>query len=57
MDVELLDRRWWKTRIELAKAIFDSLEIFYDRQRRHSALEVLTPIKYEKRYAMIESAA
>jgi transposase InsO family protein len=36
--VELLDRRRWRTRLELANAIFDFLEIFHNRQRRHSAL-------------------
>jgi hypothetical protein len=29
MQVELLDRRRWKTRVELANAIFEYLEIFY----------------------------
>ena len=38
MQVELLDRKRWKTRIELANAIFEYLEIFHNRQRRHSAL-------------------
>ena len=35
MQVELLDRQRWKTRIELANAIFEYLEIFHNRQRRH----------------------
>ena len=47
MQVELLNRRKWKTRIELANAIFDYLEIFHNRQRRHSALGMRTPIEYE----------
>jgi transposase InsO family protein len=38
MQVELLNRRRWRTRLELANAIFDYLEIFHNRQRRHSAL-------------------
>jgi putative transposase len=38
MQTELLDRRRWKTRVELANAIFEYLEIFHNRQRRHSAL-------------------
>ncbi|MBA2717846.1 MAG: transposase [Chloroflexi bacterium] len=38
MQVELLDRRTWRTRVELANAIFEYLEIFHNRQRRHSAL-------------------
>jgi putative transposase len=49
MQVELLDRHRWRTRVELANAIFDYLEIFHNRQRRHSALGMLTPIEYENR--------
>ncbi len=37
------------TRLELANAIFEYLEIFHNRQRRHSALGMLTPIEYEHR--------
>jgi putative transposase len=37
MQVELLNRQRWRTRIELANAIFEYLEIFHNRQRRHSA--------------------
>lgn len=47
MQVELLNRRRWKTRVELANAIFEYLEIFHNRQRRHSALEMRTPIEHE----------
>jgi putative transposase len=32
----------WKTRVELANAILEYLEIFQNRQRRHSALGMLT---------------
>jgi putative transposase len=48
---ELLDRRRWTTRLELANAIFEYLEIFHNRQRRHSALGWRTPIEYEKLHA------
>ena len=47
MQTELLNRKKWKTRIELANAIFDYLEIFHNRQRRHSSIGLLTPIEYE----------
>jgi transposase InsO family protein len=50
MQVELLDRRHWRTRVELANAIFEYLEIFHNRQRRHSALGMLTPIEFETRH-------
>jgi putative transposase len=49
MQVELLDRQLWRTRVELANAIFEYLEIFHNRQRRHSALQMLTPIEFEHR--------
>jgi len=50
MQVELLDRRQWRTRVELANAIFEYLEIFHNRQRRHSALGMLTPVEFETRH-------
>ena len=49
MQVELLDRKRWHTRIELANAIFEYLEIWQNRQRRHTALGMLTPIEFEAR--------
>ncbi len=47
MQVELLDRQKWNTRTELADAIFEYLEIFHNRRRRHSALGYRTPIEFE----------
>ena len=47
MQVELLDTRRWKTRVELANAIFEYIEIFHNRRRRHSSLGMLTPIEFE----------
>ena len=47
MQIEVLNRRKWKTRVELANAIFEYIEIFHNRQRRHSALGYKTPIEYE----------
>jgi putative transposase len=49
MQVELLDRKRWNTRVELANAIFEYLEIFHNRQRRHSSLGMLTPVEFEAR--------
>ena len=47
MQIELLNRKKWKTRVELANAIFEYIEIFHNRQRRHSALGYRTPIECE----------
>ncbi|GGL18339.1 IS3 family transposase [Streptomyces flaveus] len=49
LQVELLNRRRWRTRLELSTALFEYLEIFHNRQRRHSALGMLSPVEYELR--------
>jgi transposase InsO family protein len=48
MQVELLNRQRWRTRVELTNAIFDYLEIWHNRRRRHSSIGMLTPIEYER---------
>lgn len=45
---ELLDRRPWPTREEVRTAIFEFVEVFYNRQRIHSALGYLSPVDYER---------
>jgi len=57
MQVELLNRRRWKTRIELATAIHDYIELFHNTRRRHSALGMLTPTEYEHLHANTNEAA
>jgi transposase InsO family protein len=42
-----LNRRKWRTIVELTAAIADWLENFYNTERRHSALHYLTPNEYE----------
>jgi putative transposase len=48
MQTELLDTRKWMTRVELSTAIFDWVEVFYHRTRRHSSLGMLSPAAYER---------
>ena len=50
MQVELLNRRRWKTRIELASAIHDYIEDFHNTRRRHSSLAMRSPVEYELAY-------
>ena len=49
LQVELLDTRAWQCRAELRTAIFEYVEVFYNRQRRHSSLEYMTPMEFEQR--------
>jgi len=47
MQTELLDRNKWNTRLHLANEIFEYIEIFHNRKRRHSSLGMMTPIEFE----------
>ena len=44
---ELVHRRSWPTRRELGSAVFEYIEAFYNRERRHSTLGMLAPAEYE----------
>jgi transposase InsO family protein len=57
MQTELLDRKKWRTRTELSTEIFDWIEVFYNRTRRHSSLGMISPIAYEKLHTERTSAA
>lgn len=50
MQVELLNRRRWSTRVELANAIFEYIEGFHNRRRRHGSLGWDTPLEFENRH-------
>jgi putative transposase len=47
LQLELLDEHHWITRRQLAMAIFDWIETWYNPRRRHSYCEMLSPIDYE----------
>jgi putative transposase len=49
MQLELLDTRTWNSREELANAIFEWIECWYNPYRRHSSLGMLSPADYERR--------
>ncbi len=50
LQLELLDRKRWTSRRQLAQAIFEYIEVFYNPERRHTALNYLSPIDYENRH-------
>jgi putative transposase len=57
MQIELVDRQRWHTRVELADAIFEYPELFHNRSRRHSALGMLTPLELEQAFTVHEFPA
>lgn len=42
-----LDRRSWANRSQARRAVFEFVEVFYNRKHRHSSLSYLTPAEYE----------
>jgi len=45
---ELVHRQSWPSRRDLSSAVFEYIEAFYNRQRRHSTLGYLSPEEYER---------
>jgi putative transposase len=50
MQLELLDTRAWETRDELANAIFEWIECWYNPYRRHSSIGMHSPVTFESLY-------
>lgn len=50
---ELVYHEDYKTRAEARQSIFEYIEVFYNRKRRHAFLNYMTPVEYETKYASI----
>ena len=50
LKIELGYQRHWHTRTQARSEIFEYIELFYNRQRRHSALGYLSPDEFEFRH-------
>jgi putative transposase len=48
LKVELVYRSRWSTRTQARNEVFEYIELFYNRQRRHSALGYLSPNEFER---------
>lgn len=53
LKAELVDTRSWATRATARSAIFAWLEIWYNRQRRHSALAYRAPVAHEEQHLLL----
>ena len=47
MQLELLDSKTWNTREDLASAVFEWIECWYNPKRRHSSIGMHSPITFE----------
>lgn len=57
VEWELIERSDWHTHEEARQAIFQYIEVWYNRQRRHSTLGYMSPAKYEEQLALTPRAA
>jgi putative transposase len=54
---ELVEHVEFATRVEAEYALFDYIEVFYNRKRRHSSLSYAIPAQYEAEFFAIKQAA
>ena len=57
MQRELLDTQRWSTQEELATAIFEWIEAWYNPRRRHTSLGMLAPHEFEALHTAAKNAA
>ena len=50
---ELSDKIPFRTRDEARREVFDYIEVFYNRKRRHSTLGYVSPAEYEEKQAVL----
>lgn len=48
---ELCHRVHFRTRAQARSAIFEFVEVFYNRRRRHSTIGMVSPVEFERDYA------
>jgi putative transposase len=49
LKAELIDRQPWPTRRAALQAIFEWIEVYYNRRRRHSSIGYMSPVMFEER--------
>jgi putative transposase len=47
---ELIHGRSWPAKAELRTDVFEYIEIFFNRRRRHSTLGMLSPVQFESNH-------
>ena len=53
---ELVHRRRWSNRLQLRTALFEYIEVFYNRRRLHSIIGSKTPAEVEQAYDLARAA-
>lgn len=51
LKTELVDHEDYRTKDQAKRSLFEYIEIFYNKRRRHSYLGYMSPVDYEARFA------
>ena len=52
LKTELVDNEDYRTREQAKQSLFEYIEVFYNRRRRHSYLGYVSPTEYERANAL-----
>jgi putative transposase len=50
LKTECVERQPYQSRSQAKQSIFEWIEVFYNRQRRHSSLDYVSPVAYEQQH-------
>jgi putative transposase len=51
LKTEMVDHEDYRTHADAKQSLFEYIEVFYNRQRRHSYLGYVSPVEYERQHA------
>ena len=57
LEWELIQDSDWHTHAEARRAVFDYVEVWYNRERLHSSLDYRSPVEYEEQLALTPRVA
>ena len=57
LKVEFVHETLFHTRAQATRDIFEYIEVFYNRVRRHSFLGYVSPMEFERNYVLLHQAA
>ncbi len=57
LKVEFVHETLFRTRAQAISGIFEYIEVFYNRERRHSSLDYVSPLEFERSHVPLQSAA
>jgi putative transposase len=57
LKVEFVHETLFRTRAQATHEVFEYIEVFYNRVRRHSFLDYVSPMEFERNHVPLQKAA